>query len=96
MKKILIILFLSLVILLPGCEKTYNTPTSKVSSFFNNYKQLKKNLLEEMNLAIKKDNSKSNFEKNIYKKLLIKQYKDIDYKIKSEKIRNIKIISYYN
>ena len=87
MKKILIILFLSLVILLPGCEKTYNTPTSKVSSFFNNYKQLKKNLLEEMNLAIKKDNSKSNFEKNIYKKLLIKQYKDIDYKIKSEKIR---------
>ena len=86
MKKITIII---LLIIITGCKNiTYNTPSSKVSSFFSNYQTLNKTIIDELNLAIKKDKSKSNFEKEIYKRLLIKQYKNIEYKIKSEEVKN--------
>ena len=71
MKKLIIIILL--LILTTGCKSiTYNTPTSKVSNFFSKYQTLNKSIIDELNLAIKKDKNKSNFEKEIYKKILIK------------------------
>ena len=88
MRKITIIVLL--LILITGCNNiTYNnTPSSKVSNFFENYKTLNKNIIDELNLAIKKNKDKSNFEKKTYKQLLIKQYKNLEYKIKNEEIKN--------
>ena len=87
MKKTIIIILL--LILITGCKSiTYNTPTSKVSNFFSKYQTLNKSIIDELNLAIKKDKKKSNFEKEIYKQLLIKQYQNIEYKIKNEEVKN--------
>ena len=87
MRKITIILLL--LIMISGCNNiTYNTPSSKVSKFFSNYQTLNKNIINELNLAIKKNKDKSNFEKETYKQLLIKQYKNLEYKIKNEEIKN--------
>ena len=85
MKKIIIILFISILLL--GCESNLNTPTSKVEEFLGKYQTLDKKVLDELNIIIDRDNTITEKEKEEYKKLIEKQYKNLSYKIKGEFIR---------
>ena len=73
MKKIIIIL--SLLIFLTGCESTLNTPTKKVENFLSEYQNLNPEILKKLERSVEADNlSKSQRKK--YIGLLEKQYQD--------------------
>ena len=74
MKKIIsIFIFL---LLLVGCSLS-NSPTSKVEDLLTKYQTLDKDIVEENFTSIQKDR---------YKKIIEKQYKNLTYEIKNERI----------
>ena len=74
MKKIIsIFIFL---LLLVGCSLS-NTPTSKVEDLLTKYQTLDKDIVNGINSSIQKDR---------YKKIIEKQYKNLTYEIKNERI----------
>ena len=83
MKKIIILTIL-LSIFLFGCEKTMQTPTSKVEEFLSGYQRLDKDVLKELENIVEKEDEMTNEEKKEYKSLLEKQYQNLAYKIKKE------------
>ena len=83
MKKILIITLL-LSLFLFGCDKTMQTPTSKVEDFLSRYQKLDKDVLKELENMVYKDDEMTEEEKEEYKSLLEKQYQNLSYKIKKE------------
>lgn len=83
MKKILF-LTISFLILLSGCSM-YNTPSGKVESYLNNYISMSDSVIADIETKVNVEPiSYSN--KNIYKDVLTRQYKNIKYEIKDEKI----------
>ena len=87
MKRILFILFLFSFIII-GCDNTMNTPVNRVNLLFRQYQTLNKEVLNDLDMSIKKDKDLTKYEKEEYKKLFIKQYQNLSYKIKKEDIRN--------
>lgn len=85
MKKIIIILILSIFIFL-GCENTRNTPTSKVENFLSRYQMIDSYILNELDSTLKRDSSMNKKQKTKYKKLMEKQYQNLSYKIEKEEI----------
>ena len=88
MKKIFTLLFVS-VIILTGCsmkKENKNTPTYKVKEYMDSYSKLDDNLLDDLNDLVKDMKSYSSSQKERYKELMKKHYKDLTYDIKSEKI----------
>lgn len=83
MKKIIILTIL-LSIFLFGCEKTMQTPTSKVEEFLSGYQRLDKDVLKELENIVEKEDEMTAEEKKEYKSLLEKQYQNLAYKIKKE------------
>lgn len=82
MKKILL-LALSIFSLV-GCSLS-NTPKGKVESYLNQYNNLSDNVKKDMEGKITSENlSTENID--IYRKVLTRQYQDLDYEIKDEKI----------
>ena len=85
MKKIIIIL--SLLIFLTGCESTLNTPTKKVENFLSEYQNLNPEILKKLESSVEADNlSKSQRKK--YIGLLEKQYQNLSYKIVNEVVND--------
>ena len=85
MKKIIIIL--SLLIFLTGCESTLNTPTKKVENFLSEYQNLNPEILKKLERSVEADNlSKSQRKK--YIGLLEKQYQNLSYKIVNEVVND--------
>jgi len=83
-KKLLLFALPILFIILVGCEMA-NTPTSKVEDLFTKYQKLDtdidngiNNILDEQNL--------SESQKERYRKIIEKQYKNLTYQIKEETI----------
>lgn len=78
-------LFLLIVpFLLFGCSNSLNTPTGAVENFLNAYQNLDSNLLEKLDKVIEKDEDMNDEQKQKYHDLMVKQYKNLSYKIKSE------------
>ena len=76
---------LVLLATLGGCNDLLNTPTKRVEEFFNSYQTLDDSLLNNLDYSIESNNL-SEEEKNIYREIMKKQYKDLTYKIKDENI----------
>ena len=83
-KKLLLLLVIPLAFLVVGCTMA-NTPTSKVEALFNKYQTLDtdidtgiNNILDEQNLL--------DSQKERYRDILEKQYKNLTYQIKDELI----------
>lgn len=84
MKKILLLTLL----LLTGCNTLdiSNTPTKKVETFLNNYQILTQDVLNDLDNVIEEQYNFSEEIKQEYKELIKKQYKNMQYEIKEEKI----------
>ena len=90
MNKKIVILILPILLLL-GCQNSFNTPTSKVESFFHKYQELDKNVLKDLDNILDKENLTQK-QKEKYKELLKRQYQNLSYKIKSEDIEKTNAI----
>lgn len=87
MKKYLfLIISIILIIFTVGCNLG-NTPTSKVEDLLNKYQMLDEDIKTDINKIIDSENLTEN-QKERYKKILEKQYKNLSYKIKDEVIDN--------
>lgn len=85
MKKLL--LGLSFMLLLfTGCTNTENTPTKRVEEFLGKYQSMDSAVLAQLDKVIASDNSMSDAQKEQYRALMEKQYQNLSYKIKDEKI----------
>lgn len=86
MKKFLIyVSCLVFIIILTGCSMD-NTPTKKVENFLNNYRNVTDTVEKQMDEIIMQDALMNDTQKDEYKKALKRQYQDMNYTIKNEKI----------
>lgn len=86
MKKIkYIALFILSICLFAGCSMD-NTPTKKVENFLNNYRNLDESVITQMEDIVSSDTLMSENQRTKYKDTLRKQYQDLTYQIKDEKI----------
>ncbi len=85
MKKILVLFSIALV-LITGCSTNMNTPTAKVEEFLSKYQTMDSEVLEQLKTVIKSDKTMSEEQKLEYRGLMEKQYQNLSYKIKNEKI----------
>ena len=91
MKKIALAFSMLMIILMSGCgEKTVlNTPTKKVEAFFANYQTLDDNVLAQLDETIDKDDTLTDEQKDEYRELMKKHYKNLKYDVKDEVIDEI-------
>ena len=86
MKKIIVPIILSFI-LFTGCgEKLNNTPTKQVEMFFMNYQTLNQKVIDDLDNVLKNDNTMTNDQKEKYKEIMKKHYKNLTYDIKDEVI----------
>ena len=74
------------VLLFTGCNNTLNTPTKKVEEFLGKYQSLDSDVLAQLDTVIMSDTNMSDEQKDSYRAALEKQYQNLSYKIKDEKI----------
>ena len=79
-----ILLFVIPILLLVGCSMA-NTPTSKVEELFTKYQTLDTDINSGIESVLDEQNL-SNSQKNRYRAILEKQYKNLTYQIKEETI----------
>lgn len=84
MKKFIFALFT--ILLLTGCGDISNTPTKQVEGLFNKYQTLDKEVLDDLDKIISEEDSFSQENREEYREIIKKQYKDLTYKIKEEKV----------
>lgn len=84
MKKV--ILTLLIIFLVTGCNDISNTPTKQVEGLFNKYQTLDQEVLHDLDKVISEDDSFSQENREEYREIIKKQYKDLTYKIKEETV----------
>lgn len=84
MKKIL--LFLGSFLFMVGCNNLMNTPTKKVEEFLNRYQTLDNEVINQLNYTLDESYSFTDIQKDDYKKVMKKQYKDLVYTVKEETV----------
>lgn len=86
MKKILCAFTVLVITLMTGCgEKTLtDTPTKKVEAFFGNYQTLNEDVLNQLDETIDNDETIAEGQRDEYRELMKKHYKNLKYDIKDE------------
>lgn len=84
MKKILWILLI--LVCLTGCNNLMNTPTKKVEYLLSKYQSNDSEVLKQLDETLLTDAILTKEEKEKYKSIMQKQYKDLMYNIKNEAI----------
>ena len=69
-----------------GCGNNMKTPTGKVEEFLGRYQSMDSNILTQLDNVISNDKTMNDEQKKDYKTLMEKQYQNLSYKIKDEKI----------
>lgn len=86
MKKIIVLLSIVFMTLgLTGCNMTI-TPTKKVEELLAKYKIKDKNVLTQLDSVIEDAEAMTDTQKRTYHELMEKQYENLNYRIKDEKI----------
>lgn len=78
--------------LLAGCSNISNTPTRQVENFFNKYQTLDSEVLDDLDRIINENQNFDDTNKNEYRDVIKKQYKNMTYKIKEETIDGDKAV----
>ncbi|MBR5662898.1 MAG: membrane lipoprotein lipid attachment site-containing protein [Bacilli bacterium] len=81
MKKIIVIILT--LFLVSGCIKK-DLASDVVKAYLNNYVNLTSDVKESLNKTISENNEFSDLNKKMYKKILLRQYKDLKYTILTE------------
>ena len=84
MKKILLVILG--VIFLTGCNNLMNTPTKKVETLLSNYQKNSEEVLKQLDSTLLTDAILTSEQKDRYKDIMTKQYKDLTYIVKNEAI----------
>ena len=84
MKKKLLLLVIPILFLVVGCTMA-NTPTSKVEDLFTKYQKLDTDIDTGISSVLDEQNI-SDAQKERYREILEKQYKNLTYQIKEEEI----------
>ena len=77
--------FILLGLLLSGCDMS-NTPTKRVENFLDTYTHHNESVLSQLNEMINQDTLMTDEEKEEYRDIMKRQYKDMTYEIKDERI----------
>lgn len=85
MKKIFLAVIVSLF-MLTGCNNLMNTPTKKVELLLGKYQKLDDEVLTQLGDSLLSDTVLTKEEKEKYKDLLERQYKNLTYTVKNEAI----------
>ena len=84
-KKILVILLLG-VVLITGCDNLMNTPAKKVENLLSKYQKNEEEVLTQLGDVLLEETILSVSQKEKYKELMERQYKNLMYTIKNEAI----------
>ena len=84
MKKILLVLLT--MVILTGCANLMNTPTKKVEYLLSKYQNNDEEVLRQLDESILSDTVLSNEQKDRYKNIMKRQYRDLTYTVKNEAI----------
>lgn len=87
MKKILLTVIVVLFFI-TGCMETTSTPTRRVEDFMMKYQGLDSEVLNQLDRVVSNDSTMNDDQKKDYTTLMKKQYQNLSYKIKDEKIEN--------
>ena len=85
MKKVVLSVFI-ILFLLTGCNKLMNTPVKKVELLLGKYQKLDDDVLTQLGDSLLSDTILSKEQKEKYKELLERQYKNLMYTVKNEAI----------
>ena len=69
-----------------GCGNNMSAPSEKVEEFLGRYQSMDSNILTQLDNVISNDETMDDTQKKDYKTLMEKQYQNLSYKIKDEKI----------
>ena len=87
MKKISkILLVIVALFVVSGCESMKSSPTKRVEELLAKYKSKDKSVINQLENVIADAGTMSDEQKSIYRELMEKQYENLNYKIKEEKI----------
>lgn len=86
MKKRLFIFLGFLVIFTTACGNVGNTPTKKVEELMGKYQSVDEDVLDDLNSVINNEQNLTTTQQDRYRKLIEKQYKNLTYEIKDEKV----------
>lgn len=84
MKKILV--FILGIFLLTGCNNLMNTPTKRVENLLSKYQQQDSEVLTQLDDTLREETLLNNNQKDRYRNLMTKQYKNLAYTVKDETI----------
>ena len=84
MKKLLLVLF-GLVFII-GCANLMNTPTKKVEYLLSKYQKNDDDVIKQLDSSLLSNTVLTIEQKDRYKEIMKRQYKDLTYKIKNEAI----------
>jgi len=84
MKKILMIVLT--IFMLVGCDMVMNNPTKRVENFLNKYQVLDEEVLRQLDTTLNNEEGLTNKQREDYKEVMKKQYKDLTYTIKDEEV----------
>ncbi len=82
MKKKLFLFFC--LFLLVGCQQMMNTPTKQVEEFLSKYQTMDKKVMAQLDEVIDTAGTMTKEQKEKYRDLMKKQYKNLSYKIKDD------------
>ena len=85
MKKVILSVFI-ILFLLTGCNRLMNTPVKKVELLLGKYQKLDDDVLTQLGDSLLSDTILSKEQKEKYKELLERQYKNLMYTVKNEAI----------
>lgn len=87
MKKLFLLLIgVMALFTLTGCDSLMNTPTKRVEALLNSYKMEDKKVLEQLDKVLLSETIMDSSLKERYRNLMLRQYRDLTYKIKNETI----------
>lgn len=88
MKKIIVILATFIFLTGCGCENgvLMNTPTKKVEMLLANYQTLDKDVLEQLDDVVNKEDSFNDDQRDAYRDIMKDHYKNLTYEVKDEVI----------